>query len=445
MLAESSLLDHARILRSCLAALLLVLGSAGAAAAQPAADAEDAAEPPAPRLVAIEIEGNTRTDTAYILREMGLEIGQPLTYDDLDAVWDHLEDIGHFAFVDIEYDDEEPGEVVLRVLIEEDMTFEYGPLVRYDPRHKYLVGARAKERNFRGRGETIEAALAVFYIQRAELAWSRPWFLGIGGLSATVSGDWEQAGFVHRPTDYAKWNAGLGLRWSVAGPVYLFGDATYGQFEQKDAYTWVLPDRGPGSPTGSATYAAGTISQWALTGGIGLDTRDNPFYPLRGAMVEARARRWLSDDFDNYTETSGDARVFVPVPFKKHVLAARAWGRRTDGAAQLDNALYLGGATSVRGYQFGTLEGDEGWLLSVEYRAPLFIMPISPRGELIGLGLHAFADAGDAWYEGADPHRPSQSWGAGLHLNLDTLQLRFEAARTREGDWSFVFMDKFNF
>ena len=29
------------------------------------------------------------------------------------------------------------------------------------------------------------------------------------------------------------------------------------------------------------------------------------------------------------------------------------------------------------------------------------------------LGLHAFADAGDAWYHGADPHRPSQSYGGG--------------------------------
>jgi len=47
---------------------------------------------------------------------------------------------------------------------------------------------------------------------------------------------------------------------------------------------------------------------------------------------------------------------------------------------------------------------------------PLFLMPISPR-----------------------------SYGAGFHLNIDTLQLRFEAARTREGDWMFEFMDKFNF
>jgi len=76
---------------------------------------------------------------------------------------------------------------------------------------------------------------------------------------------------------------------------------------------------------------------------------------------------------------------------------------------------------------------------------PLFLMPISPRGEIIGAGFHLFTDAGDAWYHGAEAGRSMFSYGAGFHLNIDTLQLRFEAARTREGDWMFEFMDKFNF
>ncbi|HPF70889.1 MAG TPA: POTRA domain-containing protein, partial [Candidatus Krumholzibacteria bacterium] len=135
-----------------LAALLLIAAFPAAAA-----DDEASADDDVPRLAAIEIEGNTHTDTGLILREMGLEIGQPFTYDDMDPVWDHLEDLGYFAFVDMEYDDAEPGEVTLRVVVEEDQTLEYGPLVRYDRRHKYLLGGRLKENNFRGRGETVEA------------------------------------------------------------------------------------------------------------------------------------------------------------------------------------------------------------------------------------------------------------------------------------------------
>ena len=70
-----------------------------------------------PRLGELVIEGNTRTDETLIRREMGLVPGQPFSYDDMDAIWDHLEDLGYFAFVDMEYDDMDPEHVVLRVMV----------------------------------------------------------------------------------------------------------------------------------------------------------------------------------------------------------------------------------------------------------------------------------------------------------------------------------------
>ena len=58
---------------------------------------------------------------------MGLKIGQTLNMDQTDDAWDALEDCGYFSFVEIDYDDSEPGEVVLNVIVEEDMTTFYGP------------------------------------------------------------------------------------------------------------------------------------------------------------------------------------------------------------------------------------------------------------------------------------------------------------------------------
>ncbi len=71
-------------------------------------------------------------------------------------------------------------------------------------------------------------------------------------------------------------------------------------------------------------------------------------------------------------------------------------------------------------------------------------------------GLHAFMDVGDAWYNERNPfvvndqlignaNRALQSFGAGIHINLLSWQLRFEAAKERDGDWEFEFMDVFNF
>jgi len=99
----------------------------------------------------------------------------------------------------------------------------------------------------------------------------------------------------------------------------------------------------------------------------------------------------------------------------------------------------------VRGAPYASREGEHGYLLSAELRWSLFLLPVAVTGELVGLGFHTFYDAGDAWFDGADPGRAMQSFGVGAHLNLLSWQLRFEAARERDHDWTFQFMDVFNF
>lgn len=398
----------------------------------------------APVVTAITVTGNETTDTTLIERIMGVKIGDRLDMDGMDAAWDALEDCGYFRFVEMDYDDD-GDEVQLHVMVEEDMRTYYGPMVEYDRRHKYRAGAWIEQRNFRGRGETLRAEVGAFYKQDATVSWQRPWLFGIDGLELTAEGFGEQADFVYRPFRYRKYEAGLEPRWNFSGPFYVVTEARYGQFEQRDAYSWDLPYRGPGSAEGEAFFDAGKDGYWLFRGGVGLDTRSNPYYPSRGLFLEADAGRWTSDDFDSYHQFTLDARAFVPLPWKKHVLALHGWGRKVDGPAHLDNVLYFGGPETVRGYPFASREGDEGYLLSAEYRMPLFLMPISPQGEIVGFGFHLFTDAGDAWMEGLEAGRSMFSYGAGAHLNVTRFQVRFEAARTREGEWMFEFMDTFNF
>ena len=410
-----------------------------------AVSAEEETGTTAPLLASITIEGNTRTDSGVILRELGLKVGEPFDPEQLDQAWDNLEDMGYFAFVDMTDEENEAGQIDLLITVEEDLTTSYGPLVRYSRRHKYQLGGWLDENNLRGKGEVLEFELALLYLQRASASWTRPWLFGQRGLKAKVTLSGQNANFVFRPTECRQRAVDLSLRWQFYRSFFIRGEVNYGQDDYRDGYTWAAPDRGEGSPTGNIHYDPVKQTRTALSASVGIDTRDNPWYPRQGIFVETGLRHWQSGQFDSYTETNLDARFFVPVPIGKHTLALRASGRRVDGPAQLDNVLFYGGPETIRGYRFGGLEGDEGYLLTVEYRIPLFIMPISPRGEMVALGLHLFGDAGDAWSEGADPGRAWQSFGAGAHLNIDKLQLRFEAARTREGDWGFEFMDTFNF
>lgn len=398
-----------------------------------------------PLLADIVVTGNHRTDTDLILRELGLRIGEPFSLDRMDQAWDALEDCGYFRTVKMEYDDDEPGEVVLRVAVEEDLATYFGPVIRYDRRHKYLLGGWLEERNFRGRGERLRLEAIAIYVQKARLSWGRPWFLGRSGLSAEFACAAEQGDFVFRPTRYRKWQVGGDLRWEFRRPFFVGAGASLGEFERRDSFSWPAPYRGPDAPADPTDFPAGSEGLRRLVGTAGLDSRNNPYYPQRGVLLQAQAVRWSSGDFPAYWESTLDGRFFLPLPWHKHVVALRAWGRRTDRPAHLDNLLHWGGPETVRGYAYASREGDEGYLLTAEYRLPLFLMPISPQGELVGFGLHAFADAGDVWFEGADPGRAQQSWGAGVHLNLDTLQFRFEGVRTAEGEWAFEFFDRFNF
>lgn len=406
--------------------------------------AEEPTEPEAPVVTGIVITGNEHTDEALVRRIMGVEVGDRLDMDGMDAAWDALEDCGYFRFVEMGYDDD-GDEVVLNVMVEEDLRTFYGPLVEYSRRHKYRAGAWIEQRNLRGKGETLRAEVGAFYKQDATVSWQRPWLLGVDGLDLTVKGFGEQADFVFRPFRYRKYEGGFEPRWTFSGPFFVLAEARYGQFEQLDEYTWGIPDRGPDTPEGTITFPAGKEHYWFFRGGAGLDTRNNQFYPQRGLFAEVVAGRWTSSDFDSYHQFSADARAFVPLPWQKHVVALRAWGRRVDGPAHLDNLLYFGGPETIRGYPYASREGDEGYLLSAEYRMPLFLMPISPQGEIVGFGFHLFTDAGDAWFEGAEPQKSMFSYGAGAHVNVTRFQLRFEAARTREGEWMFEFMDRFNF
>ena len=432
--------------RFCLA-LVLALTAGWLGLATPAAavfgDSPESVSDPV--LAEIRLEGNTKTDSNVILREMDLKIGQPLTRERMDQAWDHLEDLGYFAYVDMEYDDSEPGRVILTATLEEEDTIGYGPRLRYSQRHKYLAGAWAENTNLRGHGETLRADLSVLYIQRAGLAWTRPWFLGQKGLQFRAAVQGEQADYVYRPFRYRQADLDLSLRWIPRQPFFLATGLDYGLFEIRDDFRWRLPDRGAADPTTYEWFSAETRPRLALRAAGGLDTRSNPWYPSRGVFAQAAVLRWECSDFDSYTEGSLDLRGFLPLPRGHHLLALRAWGRLTDGPAQLENLCFFGGDQTVRGFDPGTREGDGAYLLTVEYRLPITMMRISPKGDLAGVGVHLFADAGDTWFYGADPAAALQSWGAGIHLNIDRVQIRFEAAQTQDGDWSFEFGDRMTF
>jgi outer membrane protein assembly factor BamA len=389
----------------------------------------------------ITIIGNTRTDDAVVLRELGLAPGDTFPEDRLDEIWDHLEDTGYFAFVDIEYEETEPGVVDLVVMVEEERTGHLAPLIEYDRRFKYLLGASFRDRNFRGKGETLQLRGAVYRIQRFEFSWQRPWLMQQGWLSGRVQASWERAPFVFRPTDYTRWRLTGALRTHLLSSLYLDTSLGYGGFEQRDTFQ----ERASGDgQTGLVTRPAGWRERLVAGVELGWDTRDMLYYPLSGAFHRVRAQVNAGGGFTSFTELEGDLRQYVGLPWR-HVLALHAFGRLVDHHVPIEDRLYWGGPETIRGYDYAVLEGEEAYLLTAEYRWPLFLMPISPRGHTIGMGVHFFVDCGDVWYDHQEPRTTRLGYGAGFHLSVSTLQFRFEIAWARDGEARFEFADHFSF
>jgi outer membrane protein assembly factor BamA len=234
----------------------------------------------------------------------------------------------------------------------------------------------------------------------------------------------------------------------LASALYLQVEVGYGGFGQITRTSDATGATGTRGDTKDDVGITATEAEWrerlVLATELGWDNRDIPYYPTRGGYHRVRVRRVEGSGFASYTELAADLRQFVPLPWR-HVLALRAYGRRVDRPVPLEDRLYWGGPETIRGYDYAVHEGDEGYLLSCEYRWPLFLMPISANGRVIGFGLHLFGDAGADWEDGASSGDALVSWGAGVHLNLSTLQLRFEFARTEDGDTVFQFADTFNF
>jgi outer membrane protein insertion porin family len=396
-----------------------------------------------PLIADIVIEGLNRTDRAVLIHELGLDVGDSFDESRFDDIWDRLEDCGYFVFVEMDYEETAPGEITLYVTVEEERSFQIYPWVKYDLRFKYFLGLVLRDFNFRGKGETISFHGAYWYIQRYRAKWQRPRFLSLPNLEASLFGGWEKGGFVFLPTDFIYWDAGGWLRWYPVSPLYLEGRLTYNAFQQSDAMTRTPPDRGEraGSPV---LLPAEWRRRWIPSLAVGLDSRNNKYYPSRGGFYRLQVSYVESRDFPSYTEFSGDLRQFFLLPWQ-HILGLRAYGRSVSGPTPFEDWRYWGGGATIRGYRFAQFEGEKGYLLTLEYRWPLFSIPITADGQLIGLGLHFFGDGGETWYYGASSRGPNWSFGAGAHVALATLQLCFQVAHTEAGDTRFQFYDTFTF
>ena len=103
----------------------------------------------------------------------------------------------------------------------------------------------------------------------------------------------------------------------------------------------------------------------------------------------------------------------------------------------------LGGASTLRGSEFGFAAGDNMAAGSIELRLPM----TSPLSSFARVGFNVFADVGAAYDRGTKLRDAEYRWGygAGAWLSATVFKLKLDIATNKDGDVKFHVASGFRF
>jgi hypothetical protein len=218
-------------------------------------------------------------------------------------------------------------------------------------------------------------------------------------------------------------------------------------------------DAAPHAPSGRITL--GPIVQWTdprfrsgnpLSGSTAYDNfgqagaqltfayqaTDQPAAPRRGftATLQAAGFPKLWDVTEAYGTLAGTLTGYVPIVARTH-LALRAGGTHVLGDAYpVWDAAFLGGRTTLRGYEWQRFAGESAAFGNVELRVPVDTVEIFANGEL---GVFALTDAGRVWVDDASAGDWHTSWGGGVWFATMNRSLSLTYARGEASRWYMWF------
>lgn len=385
----------------------------------------------------IKIEGNTKTKTYVIERNLRVKVGEVLKRKKLRRDIERLHNLGYFENVEINPEPGSgPGKVVLRVKVKEAKTGLFTLGLGYSgggtgAQRSGIVGAISfSENNWQGRGQTTS-----FQWQRGANIDA----LSLGFFDPSINKRLDSFGVnLYR-------NRMIALRQPVqTSPgqyTYAYyddnrtgGNLTYGRQwldDLKTYFTYRLENldiqRNAQSTIDPVGMAEGKLSSLSMNNLY--DTRDDVFFPGRGTYVNAVfqfAGGALGGDF-NYSKLQLEGRYYIPLK-KQKVIALRAWGGiLTGGDAPVSEYFYVGGTDSLRGYQDNLFYGTRMLLFNGEFRFPV--------GKIESIKGAIFGDAGNAWQPGGRTKLYTDA-GAGIRLLLPSMGLgvvRFDYAFGENG------------
>ena len=373
-----------------------------------------------------EYKAKLRTKPYIFERSQSVKPGEILEAKNVEATIRDLYRTGIFTSIEpvVSGSETDPNARSIEFLVEERPTTTINGSISYGTSVGLVGGLKLADSNFLGRGQ--EASINLEASNKGDktfdISWFDPWLKNTERVQAGGSIYWRESVDDNAgPLDVEKVRK-IGTRWTIGkglnDKIYVRLSARY------DHYKEIL-----GSKQINDTY-----NLIALTPSLIYDSRDNSYAPTKGIYSTLTYEKGdLIKDKRKYDQFEADLRAYHHTFFKdKNVMAYRVvWG--STGSGTPDALRFsIGGAETLRGYEYGKFEGFNKFHATVENRTQINKT----------LQFVTFFDIGNAWQKSIvvggrkintpDRHNASnfadlkKGVGVGIRLNTPIGPLRFD-------------------
>jgi outer membrane protein insertion porin family len=419
-----------------------------------------------PKVGNIIIQGNKKTKTKVIAREIKLKKGDPFNATILRHSLNKLQNKGFFEDVNVGFEpgDDPEHETDIIVTVVEQKTGSIGISMGHGTSSGWSGGITYTDTNWRGLGHIAETGFELGDNEQYWISYTEPYMDAdtYGWKVGIYKRKWEDKYYYYDNVKRLEYNDDVQGIYFGAGKKFRRDDrfSWYLTFDWRDAdFTNVQPVL-PEYKDYEKNLLKGRV--FSLTGTL---TRNNsdPYlsYP-KGDIIDLNvehALEALGGDY-GYTKYWLQARYYTP--FKglgdlidtqfgsednPAIFAARMRIGFSSGLMPTSSLYSLGGSNTIRGYDSGTFEGTEMFLGNAELRIPVDK----------AFGVVVFYDTGNAWTD--EENRPygssaesgsfslsdlHSSWGFGVRVKTPLGNVRVDyATGDYESQTHFGFGDMF--
>ncbi len=371
----------------------------------------------------ITVAGQESVRDEVVLREFDIQPGSPMNMREMREGLSAVYSLGLFSNVQVDYNGLVDGLDTIQVVVNvtEQDYIEIGVASGYISPEAVFGSVYWRQPNIMGNNQVLRlGSTYTRYISsdnsgnefEPEITYEEPWFLSTR-WSAQLKAD-----YYYMQRDHQE-ERSYGGEISLSRKFLDVWRYTAGYRIERLRYRSTLED--------SSEVIQDWINTARVSSAFTRDTRAPLLNPARGSWIKVAgsvAGGIIGGNLDFYTIDS-EYRLFLPFS-DGFVLAGRSAGSVVLGYSDNtsippNDKLYLGGGTTVRGYDFQTLgpEDEEGNPLGGNV---MVLGNVEARFSIIGnFGAVLFCDAGGVWTELQQIDAGSTGFGTGVGIRYNTL------------------------